>query len=292
MRRTGLLWVAVAAIAIIISGCSKTEGTKPPSSEQPAGRSGAVGTGGAGANLSDDDFVRDVALKNMAEVELSRMALDKATNPDIKSFAQRMIDDHGAAGHKLKSVLSGQPIEWPAAARRQAQEDRRRAGEETGRRFRSRLCEGNGRGPPGPRREARVPTRRAVARRLENGRGRPHRHEGPARTQNRNARRASPSQQERQRGHDEDQPVGGRHVPRRAKAPRYRQNARDRDEETFDQLKAVDGSHMGQLIDERRRRRQVHESCSVLGLGDFGRQNSSRFIRIHFTKLAAPRSHL
>lgn len=113
MRRTGLLWVAVAAIAIIISGCSKTEGTKPPSSEQRAGRSGAVGTGGAGANLSDDDFVRDVALKNMAEVELSRMALDKATNLDIKSFAQRMIDDHGAAGHNLKSIVSGQPILWP-----------------------------------------------------------------------------------------------------------------------------------------------------------------------------------
>jgi putative membrane protein len=113
MRRTGLLGIAVAAIAIIISGCSKKEGTKPPSSEQSAGRSGAVGTGGAGANLSDDDFVRDVALKNMAEVELSRMALDKATNLDIKSFAQRMIDDHGAAGHNLKRVLSGQPIEWP-----------------------------------------------------------------------------------------------------------------------------------------------------------------------------------
>jgi putative membrane protein len=73
-----------------------------------------VGTGGAGANLNNDEFVRDVALKNMAEVELSRMALDKATNPGIKSFAQRLIDDHGAAGQDLKSLLSGQPIEWPA----------------------------------------------------------------------------------------------------------------------------------------------------------------------------------
>ena len=111
MRRNGLFWVGVAAIAITISGgCSQTEGTKPPSSQQP---SGAVGTGGAGANLSDDDFVRDVAFKNMAEIELSRMALDRATNLDIKSFAQRMIDDHAAAGHSLKSVVSGQPIEWP-----------------------------------------------------------------------------------------------------------------------------------------------------------------------------------
>ena len=112
MRRTGLL--SVAAIAIVIGGCSKTESTKPPSSAQPAGRSGGVGTGGAGANLSDADFVRDVALKNMAEIELSRMALDRATSLDIKSFAQRMIDDHGEAGDTLKSVMSGQPIEWPA----------------------------------------------------------------------------------------------------------------------------------------------------------------------------------
>ena len=63
---------------------------------------------------SDGDFVRDVAMKNMAEIELSRMALDHATNPDIKSFAQSMINDHSAAGDKLKSVVSGQPIEWPA----------------------------------------------------------------------------------------------------------------------------------------------------------------------------------
>src|SRR5215204_1236626 len=115
MGRPGLLCVALAAITIVISGCSNPEGTKPPSSEQPGGRPGAVGTGGAGADVrSDGDFVRDVAMKNMAEIELSRLAVDNATNLDIKSFAQRMIDDHGAAGNKLKSVVSGQPIEWPA----------------------------------------------------------------------------------------------------------------------------------------------------------------------------------
>jgi predicted outer membrane protein len=104
MSRSGLLCVALAAI--VIGGCSKREGTKP----EPV----SVGTGGAGADVrSDGDFVRDVALKNMAEIELSRMALDKAMSPDIKAFAQRMIDDHGAAGDKLKSVVSGHPIEWP-----------------------------------------------------------------------------------------------------------------------------------------------------------------------------------
>jgi putative membrane protein len=104
------LCVAATAIATITSGCSQWEAKRPPPTEQPAG---AVGTGGAGANLSDDEFVRDVALKNMAELELSRMALGTATQPDVKSFAQKMVDDHSAAGEKLKSAASGQPIEWP-----------------------------------------------------------------------------------------------------------------------------------------------------------------------------------
>ena len=109
MRRTGPTWiVGFFAVAIVVGGCSKSERTAPPSAEH------AVGTGGAGANLSDDEFVRDVALKNMAEVELSRMALDRATSPNIKAFAQMMIDDHGAAGDKLKTAVSGRSIEWPA----------------------------------------------------------------------------------------------------------------------------------------------------------------------------------
>ena len=114
MRRTALLWVAVAAMTLVLS-CSKTEDRKPPTSEQPGARPGAVGAGGAGANVkSDGDFARDVALKNMAEIELSRMALGKTTNRDIQSFAQMMIDDHSAAGDKLRSVVSGQSIDWPA----------------------------------------------------------------------------------------------------------------------------------------------------------------------------------
>jgi len=111
MRLTGLWWVTVAAV--VIGGCS--ESPRTPSTERPAARPPAVGTGGAGADVkTDGDFVHDVAIMNMAEIELSRMALDKAVGPDIKAFAQRMIDDHGAAGNKLRTLVSGHPIDWPA----------------------------------------------------------------------------------------------------------------------------------------------------------------------------------
>jgi putative membrane protein len=115
MKRSGLMLAAFAAVTIVIAGCSKSGDTKAPASEPAAGRGAAVGTGGAGANVkSDPQFVHDVASKNIAEIELSRMALDKAMSPEVKVFAQMMIDDHGAAGNKLKSIVSGQAIDWPA----------------------------------------------------------------------------------------------------------------------------------------------------------------------------------
>src|SRR5689334_15345 len=118
MKRTGLLGVTLAAITLALSACSNTSGNNgnnlaPP--EQSEKKPAMVGAGGAGANLtSDDAFVRDVALKNMAEIQISRMAIEKTTNPDIKSFAQRLIDDHSAAGDKLKSAVSGKTFDWPA----------------------------------------------------------------------------------------------------------------------------------------------------------------------------------
>lgn len=119
MRCTAL-WAALAVL--VVGGCSEPEGTKTPLSKQPGSGAGAVGTGGAGANLkSDADFVHDVAIKNMATLELSRIALEKATDPDIRSFAQRMVDDHGEAGSKLKSAVSEHSIQWPA----QLDDDRR-----------------------------------------------------------------------------------------------------------------------------------------------------------------------
>jgi putative membrane protein len=118
MRRTGLMAVTVTVItviAMIVSGCSKPESAKPRAAEEPGARAGAVGAGGAGANLrSDADFVRDVAIKQLAGIELSRMALEKATSPQIKTFAQTLVADQETALENLKTAVSGQPIEWPA----------------------------------------------------------------------------------------------------------------------------------------------------------------------------------
>lgn len=107
MRRTGMVWVTLCAVAIVIGGCSDSP------SERPAPRGVGIGTGGAGADeKSDSEFVNDVASMNMAEIELSRMAFEKATRPDIKAFAQQLIKDHDMSGNNLRSIVSDQS--WPA----------------------------------------------------------------------------------------------------------------------------------------------------------------------------------
>ena len=111
MKRIGRAATLVTAVIVITGACSTTEnaGSKPADGV-------AVGTGGAGATLKDDEeFVKDVASKNLAEMELSRLALNKATSPEVKAFAQMMIQEHGAAEAALKGVLSGQSIQLPTA---------------------------------------------------------------------------------------------------------------------------------------------------------------------------------
>jgi putative membrane protein len=61
----------------------------------------------------DHHFVMDAAADGMMEVELGRLAAQKASNADVKSFGQRMVDDHGKANTQLKSIASQKGVTLP-----------------------------------------------------------------------------------------------------------------------------------------------------------------------------------
>src|SRR6185437_11610509 len=71
-------------------------------------------------------FVMKAAGGGMAEVELGRLATEKASSPDVKQFGQRMIDDHGKANDELKGLATRKNITLPAApdAKHKATQDR------------------------------------------------------------------------------------------------------------------------------------------------------------------------
>lgn len=62
---------------------------------------------------SDKKFVDKAAEGGLAEVELGRLAEKKATNADVKSFAQRMVHDHTQANEKLNQIATQDGISVP-----------------------------------------------------------------------------------------------------------------------------------------------------------------------------------
>ncbi len=63
---------------------------------------------------ADSKFATEAANAGMAEIALSDLALKKATNADVKAFAQQMITDHKAAAEKLKALATAKNITLPA----------------------------------------------------------------------------------------------------------------------------------------------------------------------------------
>lgn len=68
----------------------------------------------AALDASDSDFLKDAAHDGMMEVQFGRLALDKAASPDVKQFAQRLIDDHSQANTELAALASQKGVTLPA----------------------------------------------------------------------------------------------------------------------------------------------------------------------------------
>jgi putative membrane protein len=63
---------------------------------------------------ADETFVTKAASGGMAEVELGRLAVDKASSDAVKKFGQRMVDDHSKANDELKALAQSKNVTLPA----------------------------------------------------------------------------------------------------------------------------------------------------------------------------------
>jgi putative membrane protein len=83
------------------------------SSEAPYPGTHARSKASAGTKMSDNDFIKKAAEGGLAEVELGQLAEQKATNPEVKKFAERMVADHTKANDQLKEVAQKQGMNLP-----------------------------------------------------------------------------------------------------------------------------------------------------------------------------------
>jgi putative membrane protein len=121
MKRIGILSVAFAAmLTVACGGDAGTSNDTMDQSQAPAAGAGtpdATGTAGDAQNRMGQgdvrEFVNQMAITNMAEVQLGKLAQERAQSPQVKQFADMMVKDHTKANEELKQVASKLNVQLP-----------------------------------------------------------------------------------------------------------------------------------------------------------------------------------
>lgn len=106
----------VVAVALAVIGSAVTiqrawaQAGVPAGNQQPAGGPAIHPAGSSDAR----EFINQMAVAGMAEVELGKMATEKAANADVKAFGQMMVTDHTKAGKELERVAAQLNVQPPA----------------------------------------------------------------------------------------------------------------------------------------------------------------------------------
>jgi putative membrane protein len=125
MRRTMFLnTVFAAGLLTAGSAFGQTQGgsagqpqtTPTQSMPQTHGPDSTMGQGAqtaAPSRVDDKKFVKNAALGGLTEVELGKLAAQKASDQKVKDFGQKMVDDHTKANDELKQAASKSNIPVP-----------------------------------------------------------------------------------------------------------------------------------------------------------------------------------
>ena len=86
MKTKIFLWIASMVCAVVLLGCSRGDSKK---------------------------FISDAAEGGMMEVELGRLAMQKAGSDAVRNFGMQMVQDHTRANTELKAVAARKNIKVP-----------------------------------------------------------------------------------------------------------------------------------------------------------------------------------
>ncbi|MCA7950547.1 DUF4142 domain-containing protein [Burkholderia seminalis] len=120
-RRDGRPWAAIALAAAVgaLALAGSHAQTPPASSVRVAPGIVRPGTTADEAGMTqrptgiDAEFVDKAGMLDKVERQASQLALDRASNPAVKAFARRMIDDHARIAGELRQLgaQKGVPVQ-------------------------------------------------------------------------------------------------------------------------------------------------------------------------------------
>lgn len=117
------VFVAAAALALTACGSSnnRTAGTNPNNStnttaqnnNNPDNSPNGMAERTTSLSGSDRDFITNAAQRGMAEVEMARLARERASSPEVKKLAQNMAEDHSKLNDQIRQTASANNVNLP-----------------------------------------------------------------------------------------------------------------------------------------------------------------------------------
>ena len=110
---------AVAACAVVATASQvlsqETKKDAAPKQQQANKAKGAL-------EAQDARYLRQIAQADLAEVQAGKLAANKASNAEVKRFAQHMVDDHGKHLGEARSLAKSKGMQLPSAPAKKHQD--------------------------------------------------------------------------------------------------------------------------------------------------------------------------
>lgn len=117
------LCLMVALSAWTFQACNENKRNSDDSVENANDANDLKEQAGTGEKDDESDFAVKAANGGMFEVELAKLAQEKATSKEVKEFAAMMLKDHMAANDELKALAAKKNITLPTTLGKDEQED-------------------------------------------------------------------------------------------------------------------------------------------------------------------------
>jgi putative membrane protein len=140
MTRRLLVSAALLALGAFSPLQAQSSQTSQPDTQQQQGTTGSQdqqGTMGSQSQQgsisdSDRDFAKTAYQDNLAEISVGQLAVQRASNNDVKQYAQELVDDHTKANDQLKQIATSKGIDLPSEVDSQAKSEQDRLSQVSG----------------------------------------------------------------------------------------------------------------------------------------------------------------
>ena len=113
MKKLAMTAIGVCCLsgAVAMAQDTGTTATRPTDTTRTADASGMQRS-----KLSSAEFVKKAGVAGAAEVAAGKLGSEKATSPEVKAFAQKMVTDHTKANKELMAAAKAKNLEVPTEA--------------------------------------------------------------------------------------------------------------------------------------------------------------------------------